>query len=389
MTTEPGGDAHVGVVARNVICAEQRTDNAIDDLGEASPFGFARDDHARGLAQFVAESGQFGIGKLVEYQVSDYGRVGRVAGESLEIFLMPRARVGPLDRTGPKIESCDWQAAAMQSRTQFPGAGSELKHGFAGAEQGGQRVLKPVRRAQEAVDDAKIATVVQRIRVIVRQRVEQLGLKRALHAGRRGDRRREGGAPQFFATKVARLRQAVQSSRHIPMSLIASPNLVSDTPAVPAVPVRPVDLIAEAASNFPHRPSWDEYFMATAVLMSSRSNCERLHVGCVIVTGGERKNRIVAAGYNGFLPSTPHVSRVRDGHEQATVHAEQNAVADAARRGSSVEGCIAYVTHFPCINCAKILAAAGIAEIKYRADYLNDPLVAPLLADAGVKVLKL
>jgi dCMP deaminase len=173
------------------------------------------------------------------------------------------------------------------------------------------------------------------------------------------------------------------------MSLSAIPSQTPDTPAVPAVPVLPVDLIAEAASNFPHRPSWDEYFMATAVLISSRSNCERLHVGCVIVTGGERKNRLVAAGYNGFLPSTPHVSRVRDGHEQATVHAEQNAVADAARRGSSVEGCVAYVTHFPCINCAKILAAAGIAGIKYRADYLNDPLVAPLLADAGVQVLKL
>jgi len=112
-------------------------------------------------------------------------------------------------------------------------------------------------------------------------------------------------------------------------------------------------------------------------------------VGCVIVTGGERKNRIVTAGYNGFLPGTPHVSRVRDGHEQATVHAEQNAVSDAARRGSSVEGCVAYVTHFPCINCAKILAAAGIADIRYREDYSNDPLVAPLLADAGVRISRL
>lgn len=153
--------------------------------------------------------------------------------------------------------------------------------------------------------------------------------------------------------------------------------------------VHPVDLIAQAANEFSHRPSWDEYFMATAVLMSSRSNCERLHVGCVIVTGGERKNRLVAAGYNGFLPGTPHVSRLRDGHEQATVHAEQNAVADAARRGSSVEGCVAYVTHFPCINCAKILAAAGIAEVKYREDYQNDLLVEPMLADAGVKIVKL
>ena len=153
--------------------------------------------------------------------------------------------------------------------------------------------------------------------------------------------------------------------------------------------VSPADLIAQATRKFSHRPTWDEYFMATAVLMSTRSNCERLHVGCVIVTGGARKNRLVAAGYNGFLPGTPHRSRPRDGHEQATVHAEQNAIADAARRGSSVEGCVAYVTHYPCINCAKILAAAGIAEVRYRADYHNDPLVAPLLSEAGVKILKL
>lgn len=151
----------------------------------------------------------------------------------------------------------------------------------------------------------------------------------------------------------------------------------------------PVDIIAEAATHFTRRPTWDEYFMATAVLISTRSSCERLNVGCVIVTGGARKNRIVAAGYNGFLPGTPHVSRVRDGHEQATVHAEQNAVADAARRGSSVEGCVAYVTHYPCINCAKILASSGIAEVRYRSDYNNDPMVEALLTEAGVQVIKL
>ncbi len=151
----------------------------------------------------------------------------------------------------------------------------------------------------------------------------------------------------------------------------------------------PVDLIAAATAGFDGRPSWDDYFMATAVLLSTRSSCERLHVGCVIVSAGERKNRLIAAGYNGFLPGTPHTSRVREGHEQATVHAEQNAIADAARRGSSVEGCTAYVTHFPCINCAKILAAAGIAEVRYRIDYKNDPLVEPLLADAGVRIVKL
>lgn len=161
-------------------------------------------------------------------------------------------------------------------------------------------------------------------------------------------------------------------------------------PTVPELDLTsPVDLIAAAAAKFGQRPSWDDYFMATAVLLSTRSPCERLHVGCLLVSGGDRSNRIVAAGYNGYLPGTPHTSRVRDGHEQATVHAEQNAVADAARRGSSLDNCVAYVTHFPCINCAKILAAAGIAEVRYRADYHNDPIVSEVLEEAGVRITKL
>lgn len=141
--------------------------------------------------------------------------------------------------------------------------------------------------------------------------------------------------------------------------------------------------------SWPDRPSWDVYFMATAMLMATRSSCERLHVGCVIVSGGEQKNRIIAAGYNGFLPGAPHVSRVREGHEQATVHAEQNAVSDAARRGVSLEGSTVYITHFPCINCAKILAAAGVCCIKYHHDYRNDDLVRELLAECNVRVEKL
>ena len=129
--------------------------------------------------------------------------------------------------------------------------------------------------------------------------------------------------------------------------------------------------------------------MATALLMATRSSCERLHVGCVIVSGGGQKNRIVSAGYNGFLPGAPHTSRVRDGHEQATVHAEQNAICDAARRGVSLEGATIYISHFPCINCAKILAAAGISMIKYHRDYKNDPLVKEILIESGVSIEQL
>jgi dCMP deaminase len=150
-----------------------------------------------------------------------------------------------------------------------------------------------------------------------------------------------------------------------------------------------VDHVADVLDRTAERPSWDEYFMATALLIASRSACGRLHVGCVLVSGGEHSNRIVAAGYNGFLPGTAHHSRMRDGHEQATVHAEQNAIADAARRGVSVAGATAYVSHFPCINCAKVLAAAGIRVIKYHHEYRVDALVADLLSEAGVVMTRL
>jgi len=79
----------------------------------------------------------------------------------------------------------------------------------------------------------------------------------------------------------------------------------------------------------------------------------------------------------------------RDGHEQATVHAEQNAVSDAARRGVSLDSSTVYITHFPCINCAKILAAAGVRCIKYHRDYRNDELVQEILAESGILVEQL
>lgn len=125
--------------------------------------------------------------------------------------------------------------------------------------------------------------------------------------------------------------------------------------------------------------------MATAFLIASRSSCDRLNVGCVLALD----NRIIAAGYNGYLPGAPHLARVRDGHEQGTVHAEQNAISDAARRGVRVAGSIAYVTHYPCLNCAKILAAAGVSAIKYHFDYRNDPLSDELLAESGLTITQL
>ncbi len=167
-------------------------------------------------------------------------------------------------------------------------------------------------------------------------------------------------------------------------------SLDSQLPVAPvAEEVAMLSQLEALTDSWGERPSWDTYFMATALLMASRSSCERLHVGCVIVSGGSQKHRIIAAGYNGFLPGAPHASRVRDGHEQATVHAEQNAICDAARRGVSLEGATVYITHFPCINCAKILSAAGITCIKYHRDYRNDDLVKEILTESGVSLAQL
>lgn len=150
-----------------------------------------------------------------------------------------------------------------------------------------------------------------------------------------------------------------------------------------------LDQVQALVEGWQQRPSWDEYFMATALLIASRSSCERLHVGCVLVSGGQNPNRIIAAGYNGFLSGHPHLSRVRDNHEQGTVHAEQNALADAARRGICVQGATAYVTHFPCIICTRLLLASGITSVKYRFDYHNDPLAQELWQEAGVAPVQL
>ena len=91
------------------------------------------------------------------------------------------------------------------------------------------------------------------------------------------------------------------------------------------------------------RPTWQEYFKKLVDLTSERSNCNRLKVGCILVNN----NRIVSQGYNGFLPGCPHVSYVRDNHEQGTIHAEKNAIIDCAKRGVSCDNCEAYITHYP------------------------------------------
>mgnify|MGYP001177091817 CR=1 FL=1 len=128
------------------------------------------------------------------------------------------------------------------------------------------------------------------------------------------------------------------------------------------------------------RITWDEYFISVADLASVRSPCERLKVGCVLV----KNNRLISMGYNGFLGGCEHKSILRNGHEQATIHAEINAITDAAKRGVSVDGSIAYITHYPCLNCYKALASSGIKKIIYKLDYRNDVVIDELGYDVSI-----
>lgn len=129
------------------------------------------------------------------------------------------------------------------------------------------------------------------------------------------------------------------------------------------------------------RISWQRYFIDIASLSSIRSPCSRLKVGCVLV----KENRMISMGYNGFLSGCPHKSIIVDNHEQATIHAEINAITDAAKRGVSVDGSTAYITHHPCLNCYKALAASGVQQIIYAEDYKNDPIIEDLNYDLPIQ----
>lgn len=131
-------------------------------------------------------------------------------------------------------------------------------------------------------------------------------------------------------------------------------------------------------------PSWNEYFAEICAVTAKRSPCHRLQVGCLLV----KNNRIISQGYNGFLPGAEHKSVIRDNHEQATVHAEQNAITDCAKRGVSCDNAVAYVTHYPCIICCRLLLAAGIRKIYYINEYKNDPLVKQFCDELGVVITK-
>jgi dCMP deaminase len=120
------------------------------------------------------------------------------------------------------------------------------------------------------------------------------------------------------------------------------------------------------------RASWDEYFMNIARVVSSRSTCPRKSVGAVIV----RDKTILSTGYNGSIRGMPHCTEaghmMENGHCVATIHAESNAILQAARNGVMIDGGTIYVTASPCWNCFKEVANSGIRRIVYGEFYRDE-----------------
>jgi dCMP deaminase len=112
--------------------------------------------------------------------------------------------------------------------------------------------------------------------------------------------------------------------------------------------------------------------MTVAKAASELSTCTRAKVGCCLVKDG----RVIGTGYNGSLPGHVHCTDegclMQEGHCIRTLHAEQNALLDCAKRGVSTKGTIIYITHFPCMQCTKFLIMAGVEKVVYLEDYRNE-----------------
>lgn len=143
------------------------------------------------------------------------------------------------------------------------------------------------------------------------------------------------------------------------------------------------------------RPPWDDYFMEIAEVVKKRSTCSRRQVGAIIVA----EKRVLASGYNGAPSGIEHCETAGCLREELNVpsgerhelcrglHAEQNAIIQAALHGASIKDGTIYVTHMPCIICAKMIINSGIKRIVFKGDY-PDSFSEKMLLEAGIKFQK-
>jgi dCMP deaminase len=134
------------------------------------------------------------------------------------------------------------------------------------------------------------------------------------------------------------------------------------------------------------RVSWNEYFMKIAEQVATRSTCDRKHIGALIV----RDKTILSSGYNGSLRGAPHCDDVghdmENGHCVRTVHAEANAVAQAAKNGVRIDEAEMYVTASPCLTCFKLMANCGIQTVYYK-EFYRDERISEYAKQADVRLI--
>ncbi|MFO0693624.1 MAG: dCMP deaminase family protein [Polyangiales bacterium] len=135
------------------------------------------------------------------------------------------------------------------------------------------------------------------------------------------------------------------------------------------------------------RVSWDEYFMNIAREVATRSTCSRKHVGAVIV----RDKTILSTGYNGSVRGLGHCDdeghMMEDGHCVRTIHAEANAIIQAAKNGTRIEGAGIYITASPCWSCFKMIANAGLSRICYG-EFYRDERIFRTAAALGIDLVE-
>jgi dCMP deaminase len=154
-----------------------------------------------------------------------------------------------------------------------------------------------------------------------------------------------------------------------------------------SAPVQPLEQAGQQKklAESSERVDWDEYFMNIARQVATRSTCDRKHVGAVIV----RNKMILATGYNGSIRGLAHCDDVghlmEGGHCVRTVHAEANAIVQAASRGSSVEGASIFVTASPCFGCFKLIANAGILRIAFG-EFYRDEKIHEFAKEMGIEL---
>jgi dCMP deaminase len=148
------------------------------------------------------------------------------------------------------------------------------------------------------------------------------------------------------------------------------------------------ELVDVSRAIKPKRASWDEYFMKIALQAATRATCDRKHVGAVIV----RDKTILSTGYNGSIRGLAHCDDVGhmmdNGHCVATVHAEANAIIQAAKNGTAINGADIYVTASPCWNCFKLIVNSGIKRIVFL-EFYRDERILTVAEAAGVELLQI